>query len=84
MKLEEINSVEDFDGDICFTSSMDSTFLVAIEDSALQDWVLDLGASFYVTPHREWFVTFDVARVKDMFDLATVTHATFLELVMYK
>ena len=61
MKIEEINSVEDFDGYICFTSSMDSTFLVATYDSALQDWVLDSRASFHVTPHREWFVTFDAA-----------------------
>ena len=57
MKIEEINSVEDFDGYICFTSSMDSTFLVATDDSALQDWVLDSGASFHVTPHKEWFVS---------------------------
>ena len=62
MKIEEINSVEDFDGDICFTSSMDSTFLVfATDDSALQDWLLHSGASFHLTPHREWFVTFDAA-----------------------
>ena len=59
MKIEEIKNVEDFDGDNCFTSSMDLAFLVATNDSALQDWVLDSGASFHVTPHREWFVTFD-------------------------
>ena len=62
MKIEEINSLEDYDGDICFTSSMDLAFLVAIDDSALQDWVFDSGALFHLTPHKQWFVTFDVAR----------------------
>ena len=64
VKIEEINSVsiEDSEGDIYFTSILDSAFLVATSDCALQDWVLDSGASFHVTPHREWFSTYDAAR----------------------
>ena len=25
-------------------------------------WILDSGASFHVTPHKEWFTTYDASR----------------------
>lgn len=54
MKIEEVNSVfvGDSDGDICYTSAIGSSLLVAKDEGALQDWLLDSGASFHVTPHR--------------------------------
>ena len=30
-----------------------------IRDGYSQDWILDLGASFHVTPHRDWFSLYD-------------------------
>ena len=27
----------------------------------MHDWILDLGASFHVTPHKEWFTTYDAS-----------------------
>ena len=31
-------------------------------DITVQDWIMDSGASFYVTPHREWFIRYDAKR----------------------
>ena len=44
--------------DIFFTSTLDSVFLTAIDGYALSDWIINLGASFYVSPHKEWFTLY--------------------------
>ena len=58
---EEVKTIvsSDDDGDILFNSAMESTQLVATDDNMQHDWILDLGASFHATPHREWFNTYD-------------------------
>ncbi|MCO5592302.1 hypothetical protein L7F22_046302 [Adiantum nelumboides] len=38
-----------------FASSLSTTFLVASNGSYKQDCIVDSGASFRVTPHKEWF-----------------------------
>ena len=48
------------EGDILFTSSMDSVHLVASDDIVAHDWVLNNGASFHVTPNKDWFIKYDV------------------------
>ena len=64
VKIEEINAVseESEDGEILLTSSLDSAQLVATNDLSMHDWILDSGASFHVTPHKEWFSTYDASR----------------------
>ena len=64
VKIEEINAIsEEFeDGEILLTSSLDSAQLVATDDLIMHDSILDLGASFYVTPHKEWFTTYGASR----------------------
>ena len=61
VKIEEINAVseESEDGEILLTLSLDSAQLVATDDLIMHDWILDSGASFHVTPHKEWFSTYD-------------------------
>ena len=65
VKIKEINAIvsheDSDDGDICFTSCLDTTLLVATDDLLMHDWILDLGASFHVTPHKEWFITYDAS-----------------------
>ena len=36
--------------------------MVTTDDIVLHDWILDSGASFHVTPHREWFTNYDAKR----------------------
>ena len=36
--------------------------MVTTVDQNVQDWVMDSGASFHVTPHREWFTNYDAKR----------------------
>ena len=64
MKIEEINAVSEDceDGDVLLTSSLDGAHLVATDDLVMYDWILDSGASFHVTPHKEWFTTYDASR----------------------
>ena len=63
VKIEEINAVsEDEDGDILLNSSLEQSQLVTTIDQNVQDWVMDLGESFHVTPHREWFTNYDAKR----------------------
>ena len=60
MKIEEINSVSEVEeGDILFTSSLDNAYLVAMDDFVKHDWIIDSGTSFHVTPHKEWFTSYD-------------------------
>ena len=63
MKIEEINAVSEDseDGDVLLTSSLDGAHLVVIDDLVMHDWILDSRASFHVTPHKEWFTTYDAS-----------------------
>ncbi|MCO5606974.1 hypothetical protein L7F22_061165 [Adiantum nelumboides] len=49
----------DSDGDICYASNLCPTLLVATNSSYEQDWIVDSGASFHVTPHKEWFSSYE-------------------------
>ena len=63
VKIEEVNTVSEAEeGDILFTSSMDSVHLVATNEGMSNDWILDSGASFHVSPNREWFSTYNAGR----------------------
>ena len=64
MKIEEINAVSEDEGDILLNSALDATHMdqVTTDDIVLHDWILDSGASFHVTPHREWFTNYDAKR----------------------
>ena len=64
MKIEEINIVnEEEDGDVLFTSSFDSAHMVATNDLIEHALIIDSGASFHVTPHRDWFTNYDAKRI---------------------
>ena len=74
VKIEEINAVSedevgdivvstDDDGEILLNSRLESAQLVTTDDIILHDWILDSGASFHVTPHKEWFTTYDAKRI---------------------
>ena len=67
VKIEEINAVEinivsEDEGDILLNSGLDVAHMVTTDDIVLYDRILDLGASFHVTPHREWFTNYDAKR----------------------
>ncbi|MCO5583014.1 hypothetical protein L7F22_036920 [Adiantum nelumboides] len=49
----------DSDGDICYASNLCPTLLVATNSSYEQDWIVDSRASFHVTPHKEWFSSYE-------------------------
>ncbi|MCO5612794.1 hypothetical protein L7F22_067064 [Adiantum nelumboides] len=49
----------DSDGDICYASNLCPTLLVATNSSYEQDRIVDSGASFHVTPHKEWFSSYE-------------------------
>lgn len=60
VKIEEINAVtHDSDNDVLFMSSLSAELLTTSDDAYSQDWILDSGTSFHVTPHGEWFSTYD-------------------------
>ena len=40
------------EGEILLNSGLESSQLVTTDDLAVQDWIMDLGASFHVTPHQ--------------------------------
>ena len=62
-KVEEVNAVTyKDDGEVLFTSSLPANVLVAADQNCGQEWILDSGASFHVTPHRSWFSTYDSSR----------------------
>ncbi|MCO5611613.1 hypothetical protein L7F22_065867 [Adiantum nelumboides] len=44
--------------DVIFTTDMSYDALLALDDCYAQTWIIDSGASFHVTPHREWFATY--------------------------
>lgn len=62
--MEEVNAVTyKDDGEVLFTSSLPAaSVLVAADQNCGQEWILDSGASFHVTPHRSWFSTYDSSR----------------------
>ena len=63
VKIEEVNTVSEAEeGDILFTSSMDSVHLVTTNEGMSNDWILDSGASFHVSPNCEWFSTYNAGR----------------------
>ena len=62
VKIEEINAVSEDEGDILLNSGLDAAHMVTTDDIVLHDWILDSGASFHVTPHREWFTNYDAKR----------------------
>ena len=51
------------EGDILFTSSMDSAHLMATNKGMSNDWILDSGASFHMSPNWEWFSTYNAGRI---------------------
>lgn len=54
MKIEEVNAVtHESEDDILFVSSLDAHSLVTDDDSDMTTWIIDSGASFHVTPHKE-------------------------------
>ena len=64
VKIEEINAVDgdSEEGEILLNSGLESSQLVTTDDLAVQDWIMDSGASFHVTPHCEWFTRYDAKR----------------------
>ena len=73
VKIEEINVVDedwvgdtivntDDDGEILLNSRLESPQMVTTDNIILHDWILDSGALFHVTPHKEWFTTYDAKR----------------------
>ena len=51
------------EGDIIFTSTMDSIHLMATIQGISNDWVLDSGASFHVSPNCDWFTNYNARRI---------------------
>ena len=63
VKIEEVNAVSKIEeGDILFTSTMDSIHLVATNQGISNDWVLDSGASFHVSTNRDWFTNYNARK----------------------
>ena len=63
VKIEEVNTLSEAkEGDILFTSTVDSVHLMVIDKGVVNDWVLDSGASFLVTPNCECFTTYDACQ----------------------
>ncbi|MCO5568804.1 hypothetical protein L7F22_022504 [Adiantum nelumboides] len=66
MKIKEVNVIgsgSDSDsgiatGDIFLRSNFDSIFLITEDGHAMSDWIIDLGASLHVSPHKEWFTSY--------------------------
>ena len=66
MKIEEVNALSEDsgneEGDILLTSSEEMAALITTNDTLMQDWIMDLGASFHVMPHNGWLKTYDAKR----------------------
>ncbi|MCO5592326.1 hypothetical protein L7F22_046327 [Adiantum nelumboides] len=43
---------------LVFTTDMPYDALLALDDCYAQTWIIDSGASFHVTPHKEWFASY--------------------------
>ena len=55
-KIEEINAICDDDVDILVVDDEATYVEVNMSHSLAHTLLLDYGASFHVTPHREWFM----------------------------
>ena len=63
VKIEEVIAISEAkEGDILFTSSMESVHLMATNKVMSNDWIIDSGASFHVSPNCEWFSTYNAGR----------------------
>ena len=63
VKIKELNvvefpSIETSHDVLIFTLNFSLDVLLALDDYYLQNWIVDLGANFHVTPHKEWFSTY--------------------------
>ena len=78
-KVEEVNAMTyKDDGEFIFMSCLPANVLVeATDQNCGQEWILDSGASFHVTPHRSWFSTYDSSR-RGLFTLETTMFETQL------
>ncbi|MCO5602591.1 hypothetical protein L7F22_056725 [Adiantum nelumboides] len=43
---------------LIFTSDLSPDALVAQDEDYAQNWIIDFGANFHVTPHRDWFTSY--------------------------
>jgi hypothetical protein len=59
VKIEEINATCDDDVDILVLDDETSYGEANIAHALMHTWLLDSGASFHVTPHREWFTRYE-------------------------
>ena len=50
--------------------------MVAQDEGYAQNWILDSGASFHVTPHREWFSSYapiqGIVKLGDSYELEVI------------
>ena len=65
VKIEELNVVESpaigIPHDVLiFTSDFSPDALITLDECYSQNWIVDSGASFHVTPHKEWFSSYAV------------------------
>ena len=51
------------EGDILLNLGMELSQLVIANDIVVQDWIMDSRASFHVTPHRQWFTSYDAKTI---------------------
>ena len=54
----EANVADNSDGEVMFTSGFDMAFFTTADDCLSIGWIIDSGASFHVTPHRDWFIRY--------------------------
>ena len=63
---DEVNTIRDDsgseEGDILFVTKVKPSVLVATSDVTVQNWIIDSGASFHVTPNCKWFTRYDAKR----------------------
>ena len=79
VKIEEVNTLSGDSGneeeDILLTSSVEPSTLVTTNNILVQDQIMDLGASFHLTPYCQWFTTM-MQRGRAKFDLTMLLPAT--------
>ena len=56
--MHVVESSEDTQHILYASSTLSFDALVANDGAYAQDWMLESGASYHVTPHREWFSTY--------------------------
>ena len=60
MKIEVVNAITHESEDvILFVLSLDAHALLIDEDSDMTTWIIDSSASFHMTPHKEWFYSYN-------------------------